>query len=363
MANFKAVVRKQRVDGFYPVYIRLVHRRRMGYIKTDKVVSPKQIAADGDIKDAVVNEYCSRVILKYTDMINRKDISGLTVLEVIEYLTAENQVESFSDYAKIHIARMIERGQERNAKNYKLAVASLEKYLGTNQISFAQLSSTVLNKWIESLGKTNRAKEMYPVCVRQIFKAALVELNDEERGLIRIKFNPWLKVQIPKSDKAEQRAISAEACRLFFNRPLPQTKMLSSLPELGRDVAMLVLCLGGINTVDLFYMKKENYRNGVIGYKRAKTRHSRADEAYIEMRVEPFIKPIFEKYLAAEDDEYLFNFHLRYCDSDSFSANVNNGIKKICKDMGMKKEDYYCAYTFRHTWGYNSAERLRCQPL
>lgn len=246
---------------------------------------------------------------------------------------------------------MEERGQQRNAKNYKLAVASLEKYLGTNQISFAQLSSTVLNKWIESLAKTNRAKEMYPVCVRQIFKAALVELNDEERGLIRIKFNPWLKVQIPKSDKAEQRAISAEACRLFFNRPLPQTKMLSSLPELGRDVAMLVLCLGGINTVDLFYLKKENYRNGVIGYKRAKTRHSRDDEAYFEMRVEPFIKPIFEKYLAAEDDEYLFNFHLRYCDSDSFSANVNNGIKKICKDMGMKKEDYYCAYTFRHTWG------------
>lgn len=69
------------------------------------------------------------------------------------------------------------------------------------------------------------------------------------------------------------------------------------------------------------------------------------------MRVEPFIKPIFDKYLAAEDDPYLFNFHLRYCDSDSFSANVNNGIKKICKDMGMAKEDYYCVYTFRHTWG------------
>lgn len=192
---------------------------------------------------------------------------------------------------------------------------------------------------------------MYPVCVRQIFKAALVELNDDERGIVRIKFNPWLKVQIPKSDTTTQRAISAEACREFFYRPLPQTKMLSSLPELGRDVAMLVLCLGGINTVDLFNLKKANYNNGVIGYKRAKTKHSRADEAYFEIRVEPYIKPTFEKYLAAEDDEYLFNFHLRYCDSDSFSTNVNNGIKKICKDMGMKKEDYYCAYTFRHTWG------------
>lgn len=115
--------------------------------------------------------------------------------------------------------------------------------------------------------------------------------------------------------------------------------MLSSLPELGRDVAMLVFCLGGINTVDLYNLKKSDYHNGVIAYKRAKTRHSRADEAYIEMRVEPYIMPTFEKYLDTTDDEHLFNFHQRYCDSDSLSANVNNGIKKICKDMGMKKED------------------------
>ena len=352
MATLKAVVRNQRSDGFYPVYIRIGHRTRMGYIRTNKVVSPKQVTKGGVIKDSVVVEYCSHLISRYNEMLNKKNIDALSVAEVIEYLTSEDNLESFSEYAQLHIRRMEQRGQHRNAKNYKLAVAHLERFLGTNEITFGQMSSNVLKRWIAQLEKeTSRAKEMYPVCIRQIFKAALVELNDEERGLIRIKFNPWLKVQIPKSDKAEQRAISAEACRLFFNRPLPATKMLSSLPELGRDVALLVLCLGGINTVDLFYMKKENYRNGVIGYNRAKTRHSRADEAYIEMRVEPFIKPVFEKYLADEDDEYLFNFHQRYCDSDSFSANVNNGIKKICKDKGMAKEDFYCAYTFRHTWG------------
>ena len=342
-----------RADGLYPVYIRIGHRAQKGYIPTNKVISPKQIASNGDFKDAVVNEYCSRVILKYTDMLNRKDISALTLQEVIEYLTEDASVENFSEYAKVHISRMEHRGQQRNAKNYKLAVAHLERYLGTNQITFAQLSSTTLRKWIASMTDTyNRAKEMYPVCVRQIFKAALVELNDEERGLIRIKFNPWLKVQIPKSDKAAQRAISAEACREFFNRPLPKTKMLSSLPELGRDVALLVLCLGGINTVDLFNLKKSDFRHGCICYKRAKTRHSRSDEAYIEMRVEPFIRPTFDKYLAAEDDEFLFNFHCRYCDSDSFSANVNSGIKKICVDMGLtKKEEQFCVYTFRHTWG------------
>ena len=347
----KPSVQKQRADGYFPVYIRVTHDRRTAFIKTNKVVDCKSVSKNNEIRDNAVLRYCTELIGYYNQRLNMQDTSKWTVKEVVAFLSTEETDASFSDYAKLHISRMINDGHARNAKNYSLAVVHLERFMGTNQIMFSYLTTAVVQRWIGSLAQKKRAKEMYPVCVRQIFKAALVELNDDERGVCRIKFNPWLKVQIPKSDNAEQRAISAEACREFFNRPLPETKMLSSLPELGRDVAKLVLCLGGINTVDLFYMKKSNYRNGIIGYKRAKTRHSRRDEAYIEMRVEPFIQSVFDKYLAPEDDEYLFTFHNRYCDSDSFSANVNNGIRKICKDMGMAKEDYYCVYTFRHTWG------------
>ena len=122
MANLKAVVRKQRADGMYPVYIRIVHRRKMGYIKTDKIISPKSLTKQGDIKDAVVNEYCSNLILRYTDKINRKDISAFTMKELIEYLTLDEGEQCFSEYAQLHIRRMEQRGQIRNAKNYKLAV-------------------------------------------------------------------------------------------------------------------------------------------------------------------------------------------------------------------------------------------------
>lgn len=351
MATMKPSVQKQRADGFYPVYIRVTHNRRTAFIKTDKVVDRKSVNKNNEIRDNAVLRYCTDLIAYYTQRLNLQETSNWSVKEVVAFLSTEESDASFSDYAKLHISRMINDGHDRNAKNYKLAVAHLERFIGTTQIMFSYLTSAVLQRWIGTLAQKKRAKEMYPVCVRQIFKAALVELNDDERGICRIKFNPWLKVKIPKSDNAEQRAISAEACREFFNRPLPQSKMISSLPELGRDVAKLVLCLGGINTVDLFNMKKEDYRHGALCYKRAKTRHSRRDEAYIEMRVEPFIQSVFEKYLAPEGDEYLFTFHTRYCDSDSFSANVNNGIKKICADMGMAKEDYYCVYTFRHTWG------------
>ena len=351
MATFKTCVQKQRVDGFYPVYIRVTHNRKQGYIKTTKVVEKKSVSKTNEVRDVAVLSYCDNLIKSYNQRLNEQPIAQWTLKEVLAFLQTEESDASFSDYAKVHIARMVNEGHERNSKNYKLAVAHLERYMGTTQIMFSYLTTAVLQRWIGTLSQKKRAKEMYPVCVRQIFKAALIELNDEERGVCRIKFNPWLKIQIPKSDTAEQRAISAEACREFFNRPLPESKMISSLPELGRDVAKLVLCLGGINTVDLFNMRKSDYRHGALCYKRAKTRHSRRDEAYIEMRVEPFIMSVFEKYLAPEGDEYLFNFHERYCDSDSFSANVNNGIKKICKDMGMQKEDYYCVYTFRHTWG------------
>ncbi len=67
MTTIKAVVRKKRADGFYPVYIRIGHHTEKGYIKTDKIISSKQITAKGEFKDPVVVEYCSRMILKYSD--------------------------------------------------------------------------------------------------------------------------------------------------------------------------------------------------------------------------------------------------------------------------------------------------------
>lgn len=157
-------------------------------------------------------------------------------------------------------------------------------------------------------------------------------------------------------------AIAPEDCRDFFNAPLPESRFVKPLPEFGRDIAMMVFCLAGINTIDLFNMKKENFFDGIIHYKRAKTMKSRADEAYFEMRVHPLIRPLFEKYGAFSKEgengydivsgkEWLFNFHKRMTTSDSFCANVNIGIKKICESMGMPKENWYSVYTFRHTWG------------
>lgn len=353
MATFKTCVQtsKRRKDGFYQVYIRVIQHKKIAYIPTDKYVNEQGLSSKSEVCDPYVVQYCLKKITHWMDRLNRVESEKWTVKEIVEYVKNDEGEVSFSDYARKHNANMINSGMERTAKNYRLAYEHLERYAGTNKLNFSRLTSSFLSCWIKSLEHTHRAKEKYPICVRQIFKSALLEFNDEERGVVRIKFNPWHKVQIPRPDKAEKLAITPEACRDFFNAPLPESKMASPLPELGRDVAKMVLCLGGINAVDLYNMQKADYYNGILHYKRAKTKKFRADEAYMEMRVPPIIMPLMEKYKAAESDSHLFCFHTRHTTSDSFNANVNIGIKKICESMKMQKEDYYSVYTFRHTWG------------
>lgn len=347
MATFKALVRNKRKDGFYQVYIRVMQNSKSQYIKIDKVVNDKGLTKDKQIKDPYVLKYCNDLIIQYIDMLNKIDTRNFSAKDIVEYISSMGEDLSFSEYARIHFVRMQKKGQMRNARNYELAFQHFERWAGTTEIKFSKLTSTYINAWIKSLEGTKRAKEMYPICIRQIFKAAILEYNDYDSGILRIKTNPWLKVEIPESDRPEKKAITAEECRKFFSAPLPETDRILSLAEFGRDVAMLSFCLAGMNTVDLYNLKKTDYNNDIISYNRAKTKNSRSDDAYMEIKVPDIIFPLLEKYKS--EDEYLFNFHTRHSSSDSFGVNVNGGLRKICESMGLDHK--YSIYTFRHTFG------------
>jgi len=352
MASLKICVQKQKKDGTWPVYIRVTHRGKVGYIKTDKLVWGKGInPKTKEIKDPYVIQQLSITVVDCMERLNKRNTAGWSMEEVMSFLRTGDEEISFSDFCREYIRGMQDAGQVRNAKNYEMAMNHFERYYGSNRINFSGLTSAVIEKWIKSMEGTQRAKELYPVCLRQVFKAALLEYNDYDKGYIRIKTNPWMKVRIPKAERPEKLAITPEEARAFFAAPLPPSKLTSPLSEIGHDVAMLVLCLAGINTVDLYQMRKRDFHDGILHYRRAKTKKSRSDGAYIEMRVPTIVLPIFEKYATPEDDEMLFSFHRRFSTSDSFGSAANSGIKQICESMGITGNDRYCVYTFRHTWG------------
>ena len=347
MATLKPTVKSKLKTGMYIVYIRVVHNRQSSFIRTSWMVNEKGIKGK-DVIDPYVIQQTSNLISRYYSALNQINTSNWTASEVVAYLTTSTEDMSFSDYARKHIEKMVKRGQERTSRNYKWALNHMERFAHTDNIMFSRLTSAFLNRWIESLSETNRCKEQYPVCIREIYKAAMKEYNDEEQGIAKLK-NPWCNVVIPRSDIPEKRAIPASMLRKFFNVGPDRSTFSHPLMELGQDVALISFCMCGLNAVDIFNAEKDQYVNGIFHYERRKTRNTRADKGYFEVRVPPFLKPTFEKYLSKNvDTPWLFDFHDRLSTSDSFCANVNTGIKQIWE----KVDPNYKAslYAFRHSW-------------
>ena len=137
----------------------------------------------------------------------------------------------------------------------------------------------------------------------------------------------------------EKRSIAVEALQKILCE-----KPLLSREDLAHDVAVLVLCLAGINTADLYELEKAALRDGRICYNRVKTRKKRRDRAYMEVSVRDEILPLFEKYRGGRT---LFNFSERYSTPGDFSKAVNRGLKGLCERAG---QDRITVYSLRHTW-------------
>ena len=348
MAILKATVRFKNKSGLYPVYVRFTQVKQVSYVKTSLMVNEKGLNSKKEIIDPFVIQQTSIIIENYYKQLNQVDTSNWSIQEIVKYVTEFNTDLSFSEYARKHICKLKNRGQERTSRNYKWSLQHMERFAGTDNIMFSRLTSAFLNRWVESLSTTTRSKEQYPVCMREVYKAAIREFNDEERGIVKLN-NPWKNVTIPRSDVPEKRAIPASKLRAFFNVVPDRSRFTNPLMEVGQDVALISFCMCGLNAVDIFNAKKDQYDGCIFHYERQKTRSARSDRGYFEVRVPAFLKPTFEKYLSTDNNSpWLFNFHDRLSTSDSFCANVNTGIKQIWE----KVEPGYRAslYAFRHSW-------------
>jgi len=106
-----------------------------------------------------------------------------------------------------------------------------------------------------------------------------------------------------------------------------------------------------MNAIDMW--KADDMSDGFIRYRRSKTEARRADGAYIEVRVHPFIAPLMERY---SDGERVFNFHRRWCSPNGMSAALNNGLKIVGEAVGIKSLQFYQA---RHTFATLSRNLMR----
>lgn len=163
MVNLKATVRIKTKTGLYPVYIRFTKRNKVSYVKTSWGINDKGLGNRKEIIDSFIIQQTSQLIDHYYTQLNQVDSSNRSVSEIVNYVTEFNTDLSFSEYARKHIWKLIESGNERTSRNYKWGLQHMERFAEIDNIMFSRLTSSFLNQWIDSLATTTRSKEQYPV--------------------------------------------------------------------------------------------------------------------------------------------------------------------------------------------------------
>lgn len=360
MATFTICIRSTKiVERPVPVFIRITHQHKVGYLKTLYLASINDVKESNgsyEITENFILLECLKLIEEYKNKLNRTPhYDLLSCGEIVDILENKDNALSFTVFANQHINKMINEDRERSARNYRTALNSLINFYGKEDILFQELTTKRLNEWVESLSGTARAKNMYPTYMHHIFRCGMDEYNDYDLDIIRVPNEPFKKVKIPSEDVPQKRGQDSTIIRKFFEQePFPSSQYGDSVREIiGYEVAKIIICLAGINAADLYDLRNESYRDGKLCYNRKKTRKERKNNAYMEISVPDMIKPLFEKY---KGNTRLFNFSETYSMEENFSRAVSVGIKSICSRCGLP---YMTAYSFRHSWA--SIARNECK--
>lgn len=182
MADFNIVIRLKKEDKenaskkriTLPVYISVAHNGNTRYIKTQFMVTEKGLkkitnrigAIDYEVKDQFILKQCYDLIDVYVNKCNRIKIDEITCTELVERLKQSSSDISFTDFAKEFLRKMSISGRDRPARNYESALNSLISFSKKEELSFSDITSKLINEWIESLLNTKTAKRAYPAAIK-----------------------------------------------------------------------------------------------------------------------------------------------------------------------------------------------------
>lgn len=383
MPTFKALIlpHQKREDGSFNVKIRVTQNRQVKYIKTPYYVSSSDIAKRKEqgkdkikIKNQAILDRMDEIILSYKKKLLEAgmQVESWNIDKVIEFLTETPKVFSldFIAYGRNYADNLEKKGRMGTAKQYRVAINALVRFLGRETLEINEINVSFLKAFEKHLReepvykgkrkgeavatnkpKAGRAVSLYMAHIRSLHEAAKGDFNDEDSGIINIPYSPFKKYVIPAIEPSKHRTLSIEQIQSIINLPYKEhTKRGMSEYNTAKDVFLLSFGLMGINTADLY---DANCIDGdILAYNRVKTRTRRKDKAEMKVKIEPEIAVLVEKY---RGQKKAFMFSEYYSTALNFNKIVNQGLKKIGKEIGVPELNYYYA---RHSMATICANKL-----
>ena len=347
MATITIEIGKLNKKRVHPVSFLICEGRTKKRISTGIAVAESELTTNGKrVKNpdkAKLIEKKRRELQERLDAL-QLDAIGQTMdaAEIVGRLMQNQDELDFFVFADDWMSKTDIKGK----KNYVTMLNSLEGYLGKRQLPFKDITYRLLEGYEIHLKDKPRAQSMYLGFVRHLYREAMRRYNTDYDTVI--SNDPFLRYRVPKQQiKKGVRALTLEQLLSIYK----YKGRAHSRSQLARDCFVLSFCLMGINSVDMYEVT--TLAKDVLKYNRTKTKDRRSDDAYIEVKIHPFIKDLMKAY---KGQQRVFSFCERYTKQEDFNRAINIGLKDIGEAVGIDNLQFYQA---RHTFATLSRNLMK----
>ena len=246
------------------------------------------------------------------------------------------------------------RCKPNTLESYRTAVNWIKSY--NSQLTIADMTPEIMEKVCEHIRKQHMIKYkseispntmgIYMRGLRALFNYAI------EQGLIKNK--PLQGMRITRAER-QRRALKKYEWEEFF-----KYSPTSDQTAFAHDFAILTMAMCGANLADILSLKNRSIVDGNIHFIRTKTEKV---DTNVAMPLTQNAQSILQKYGVInpnKPDAYILPYYTKGMTisqqdnkRNDVLKRINNGIKIICKEIGIEP---FTTYNLRHTFAAYASE-------
>ena len=204
-----------------------------------------------------------------------------TAEDIISTFQKEANEQSLFNFMQGVIVQLQQMGKQRTSETYRCTLKSFMQFRDDKDVLLENIDSDLMlmyEAFLRGKGLTKNSTSFYMRILRAVYNRAV------EKDLIANR-KPFKHVYTG-IDKTIKRAIPLKAIKKIKNFDL----LLQPSLDFARDMFLFSFYTRGMSFIDMAYLKKKDLSNGILSYRRRKTKQQ------LFIRWERCMQEIVEKY-------------------------------------------------------------------
>lgn len=369
MASIKVILRnKPNKDGTHSLALQVLKNRVQSLLHLGHAIDPKYWdIASGRIKKTHphsrrLNNYLNKRLTEAEDKLieleaQKKDLSAKAIRDA---LSTDHQ-NSFFTLAEEHLNNLYERGKYNRYNSEKPRVKHFKEFLKGNDITFQEITVTLLNRYKAYLKGKRKVSERtiinHLILIRTVYNQAI------KSNLVDAKYYPFGKDKVPiKLPQSVKIGLNKEEVEQLEGLDLSSTPYLNH----ARNVWLFSFYFAGMRMADVLKLTWDDFKDMRLHYamgKNQKTGSLKTPQKALNIleqyrHREGEYKTIFPELDRIEDlsNEYDVQRVTSYEDKK-----LNKALKEVAEKADIQKK--ITMHIARHTFGNISGDKIPIQML